>query len=384
MLCLYCERDIAEGTASKEHAIPQFLGGGYAPSRFQLKNVCQRCNNDLGLFVDGSFARSWFVTNSLALGARKLYLGQDDAPLPLVCMGPVIVPGLLVPDGYVCECWLGPFGDRVLWIRPHDETLYWYSGGNPIAAKQRHSTAYVLLADGAVEHLRISMASIRAFGGRKIRRILCHEGADLDRVSGFVSPNEAEQKNLLAIRSAFSAKQISASLSINVRFDERFAGKLALAIGFVLFGEQFLLTRIAKEARKACMAKPGAEHELRGSGLFDRSIDFRTATFAAYPGAVAFCVLNVGEVYALVVSIDQGRPLVVEIASSAVTSHHLSDMGNVLLVFPHIKQAIDLTLTDLIGHRTGTRLHPELAMVDRRIAESACFFDSLGAAFGSR
>lgn len=71
-VCLYCGYPHATEQATLEHAIPQSLGGAHAPDRLKLRNVCKKCNNDLGAFVDASFAKSWFVTNGLATAAHKL------------------------------------------------------------------------------------------------------------------------------------------------------------------------------------------------------------------------------------------------------------------------------------------------------------------------
>ena len=43
---------------SLEHVIPQFLGGAYAPDQMKTKDVCRKCNSDLGLFVDAAFEKT--------------------------------------------------------------------------------------------------------------------------------------------------------------------------------------------------------------------------------------------------------------------------------------------------------------------------------------
>ena len=62
MRCLYgnIEKPIEE--FSDEHVIPQAIGGNIEPiNPFNLTEICQRCNRLCGLFVDGSFVRSWFT-----------------------------------------------------------------------------------------------------------------------------------------------------------------------------------------------------------------------------------------------------------------------------------------------------------------------------------
>lgn len=127
--CLYCGEDKPSAEASLEHAIPQFMGGNSAPRQYLLRNVCEGCNNKLGLFVDASYAKSWFFTNHLVTASRRLYSGLQDQPLPLCCIGLLKAENFASPDGYVAEIWLGPSGETIIWTRKHDERVYWYSGG---------------------------------------------------------------------------------------------------------------------------------------------------------------------------------------------------------------------------------------------------------------
>jgi hypothetical protein len=101
--CLYCGYPKPQEESTLEHAIPRALGGAHVPDRYKLRNVCKKCNNDLGSFVDASFAKSWFVTNALAMAAHKLYDGTNEVPLPLTCMGPIDVADLQMPNDYVAE-----------------------------------------------------------------------------------------------------------------------------------------------------------------------------------------------------------------------------------------------------------------------------------------
>lgn len=85
--CIYCRKEKDETDFTLEHIIPQFLGGAYAPDCFKVRNVCGPCNNNLGLFVDAAFEKSWFVSNRLKLAAYALFDPNGAVGLPLVCMG---------------------------------------------------------------------------------------------------------------------------------------------------------------------------------------------------------------------------------------------------------------------------------------------------------
>jgi HNH endonuclease len=67
--CVYCEQDKPEEEFDLEHIWPDALGGDLLPALFQTNDVCQRCNNLAGLFVDGAFLKSWFGQAERATGA---------------------------------------------------------------------------------------------------------------------------------------------------------------------------------------------------------------------------------------------------------------------------------------------------------------------------
>ncbi|MFA5016764.1 MAG: HNH endonuclease [Methylobacter sp.] len=144
--CIYCRKEKTDEDFSLEHVIPQCLGGALAPDELKTRDVCEKCNNDLGLFVDASFEKNWFVSQQLQVNARAQFNPSNPKAIPLVCMGPceLDVPGILQTE--VCESWLGPFGEQVYWVRPHDEKLYWYGGGNPRTTKSVESRAYFMFS----------------------------------------------------------------------------------------------------------------------------------------------------------------------------------------------------------------------------------------------
>jgi HNH endonuclease len=69
-LCVYCGKDKEEVEFSDEHVLPQAIGGNLPTTNpFLLRDVCERCNNLCGLFVDGPFLKSWITQNDKALHA---------------------------------------------------------------------------------------------------------------------------------------------------------------------------------------------------------------------------------------------------------------------------------------------------------------------------
>ncbi len=379
--CLYCDLDKPDSEASLEHAVPQFMGGDSSPQQFHLRNVCTTCNNRLGLFVDASYAKSWFVTNMLAEAARLLCTDASDPGLPLRYIGHATLANLNVPDDEVAEYWLGPSGESIVWIRPHDDRMDSYSGGNPIDTKTKPSVAYFFPTSADAVRYELGFQSFRrAFKKRKVRKILSAEIRDssgatvLPSLCGYDVPNPIDTTNLSAISSAIAAGNIPARLSINTRFDLRFICKIALGVGYSLFGDDFLKSETAPELRKGLWPKKEEPiPAVRGMSTlpFDRP---QLGSIVGYPSAVAIMVMKIKDHWSLTVSIDQKLPFVINLGPATLTSSYVnSDEGYTLLLFPYLDKSIELTTAGLLAHRHGSLKHPELNRIDIRLRGAASF-----------
>jgi hypothetical protein len=378
--CLYCGTEKQQSESSLEHAIPQFMGGDYAPKIFQITNVCTTCNNRLGLWVDASYAKSWFITNYLAEAARLLCTKADDPGLPLRCMGRAQIPNLVVPDEHVAEHWIGPSGETIAWIRPHDERMDSYAGGNPIDTKRKPSVAYFFPVSDDPEKHTLGLRSFhRAMQKRRARKILCAElrdpnGAVDPKVCGFDSPTPDDATNREAIRLAINSGSISAKFAVNTKFDHRFMCKLALGIGYSFFGEVFSLDATATEARKGLWpSRDGTKSAIRGtSSLFEGETPF--AKVGGYPGAVAIIVMKTNLSWSMGVSIDEKLPFIIELGPASMTSQHINpEEGYALLLFPYREYCVELTVAALIAHRQEVLSHPALQKIDAIRASAAHF-----------
>lgn len=378
--CLYCAQKKPVSESSLEHAIPQFLGGAQAPLHYKLHNVCRTCNNRLGLYVDGSYAKSWFVTNAMAEAARKYYSGPGkDRALPLTCIGPVNVPDLLLPQDTVAECWLGPSGESIIWVRSDDDALYWYSGGNPTRRKQA-STVYFLPVTGEPLRLRMGTeALIDGFKKTKARRIF---GASVDGLPpgetypGFDLPNAADDANVQAIRTLVQAGSIHAQLHMNAKFDLRFICKMALAVGFSLFGHPYLATAEAAAARSGLWPNPSTQPNVRGTSTIHSNSQL--AKVAGYDGAIVILVIQTGGAYVMAMTVDRGLPFVVELCPGTLRSGRIDPaLGYSLMLFPQLQQCVELSVPDLLAHVLGHASNASLAAIDKQRQVATTFWHSL-------
>ena len=369
--CLYCWQEKPTSEASLEHGVPQFLGGAFAPPNFHLSNVCRTCNSRLGRWVDASYGKSWLVTNHLAMASQSLYTSLKSTPIPLVCMGPVEIPGLVAAKGSIAEFWLGPYGSQVVWVRQNDEDMYWYAGGDPVGAKSEPSIAYFIPNDPNLTKFRMGVASFLAHfkkKKKKVRRILIAHFEDQQEgfvYPGFDAPLAEDKTNLEHIFKILEAP-IQVRMAFYAAFDHRFIAKMALAIGYSLFGPAYLQTPHAVEAKRSLWPQPEHPDQLRGSSTFGSKLPTEVAQFLGYPSAVAITIMKLGhEDYVMAVSIDQKLPFSVVLAPSELNSVRVDpDLGYALLLFPSLKKSVVMTQVDLMRHNVGDVLHPELLEIE--------------------
>lgn len=259
-ICIYCQRPKEEHEFTLEHIIPQCMGGAYVPDHFKTRNVCRQCNNNLGLFVDAAFEKNWFVSQFFREAAYAFFDPNNPTGLPLTPMGNSdLLPPELQEDE-VCESWLGPLGEQIFWIRPKDERLYWYVGGNPRTTKKVETRAYFQFSERSPKNLLLSWLTFRdAFDGHRVKKIMCTpvEGANLADI-GFTTPDSLDTARIDYFYNASLDQQMRRnSLAIYTRYDTRFMAKLGVGISYSLFGGKIFDTEYFKELQKALWYREG-------------------------------------------------------------------------------------------------------------------------------
>lgn len=381
--CIYCKKNKEDHEFSLEHVIPQFLGGAQAPDELKTHDVCKICNNNLGLFVDASFEKDFLVFNQLNESAYSLFDPDNPTSLPLRNMGisDLIPPGM--ENDEVCESWLGPLGEQVFWVRPTDEKLYWYTGGNPRTAKSVKTKAYFLCAERSAKNILLTWISFRdAFIGRKIKKIMCTqiEGANPETI-GFSAPDELDSIRIEYFhKMCESGQRRHNKLAMNVQSDYRFIAKLAIGIAYTLLGESFLSSDYYEELYKALWFKEGdPEPEMQGQSNYGNNDDIFKRMCGVKNG-VTITILPVHPYIAINININQKMNWTVNCAKvDKINIDKIQKISNGLciILFRPIKKVVTLTLPELIAYRTGTFKHPELDAVDKLADVHKDYFKNL-------
>lgn len=368
--CIYCREEKSESEFTLEHLIPQFLGGAQAPQQFKSRDVCGRCNSNLGLFVDAGFEKNWFVSNNLRQSAYSFFDPTKPVGLPLICMG---ISGLLPPqvqEGEICESWLGPLGEQVYWVRPHDERLYWYAGGNPRTTKKMESRAYYLFSERSTKNPLLTWLSFRdSFEGRRVKKIMCTEvdGADPKDI-GFSDPDDLDNLRIEYFKNTCANGQVHHNqLSIYTQFDFRFLAKLGLGVAYALFGGKALKTPYAEELYKALWYRNEDEQPLvNGTSSLVHNPDPGFSQLTGEESAVTVTIVKSSPGVAVNLNLGTSLNWTVMCANydnlDAEDLERLGD-GLVIVLYRNLQRGVSLTLPEYLAHKCGVAPHPELAQV---------------------
>lgn len=392
--CLYCDKEKPICESTLEHGIPQFLGGKYAPKIFEFKNVCGWCNSTLGRHVDASFARSWFVSAAIQNNAMTCYDAKTrQFPIPLMCMGITSHKPPNILDE-VCESWVGPLGEQIFLIRKHDEKIYWYVGGDPIKPKQTQSSrAYFFFSERSHLAPQITWDSFKeAYSNEKTKKIMCTEvrGADPSLI-GFSSPDDLDSKRIGYFKQATSIKRgyQKNSLPINVDFDHRFLCKLALAVAYGLFGEDFLASKYAEELRKGIWHRPDANVDFDEiecntpliNGLSSLEFgDEKLNKILFTKGSVVILIMQVAQGFAMQLMIGERSFGCIKIADSQlVTPEIMQNFGNgvVFIFYKFLKRSLSMPLPSYLAHKLGNVANQELHELENNISNNDGYFRNL-------
>ncbi|KZK65224.1 hypothetical protein A1L58_08700 [Shewanella baltica] len=367
--CIYCRNEKTIDKFSLEHIIPQFLGGAQAPDFLKTRDVCRDCNSNLGLFVDAAFEKDFMVYSQLSEVAYSLFDPNSDVGLPLRCMGTMDIVLPEMKSDEVCEYWLGPLGEQIFWVRPHDEQKYWYTGGNPRTVKKVRSRAYFIFSENSQKAFPISWFAFKdAFSGKKVTKILCSkvEGPDPSSI-GFASRTELDEKRVKYLLDQCSNSQVRKSqVSLYFDFDVRFLAKLALGIAYTYFGESAIKGESAEELYKALWLKPdGEKPRIKGSGMHSQKDTFLKEQCGVGFGTT-ISLIPFRDNIALNLNINRKLNWVISCSETKSLSNEMLrnlGLGKCFVLIKPKAKVIELSLEELLMFNDGVAQNTELTEV---------------------
>ena len=222
--CVYCGETDVEG--SLEHLWPQGLGGAQAPELFRTRDVCRKCNNKCGLFVDAPFIKSWVLKGASAFESLWYAdLSPDSrAVLPPIYWG-VLADDLALGAGLSCEVWLSACRGVIFHVHSNLTDEYAAcSGGNPIGQKRNPGVAYFFNKASDMRWVALGLRSFRRYFLRQKRVLpnLVLNSEEQHRTFG-LKPSESDDAFALELIARYG-ETLSMPVSISMQFgaDQRF------------------------------------------------------------------------------------------------------------------------------------------------------------------
>lgn len=374
--CIYCLEEKNDKEFTLEHVIPQFLGGAYAPDFLKTRDVCKGCNNNLGLFVDASFEKNWMVSNWLQQASSAFYSTNNPIGVPLACMGNTDLRPPYLPEDHICEMWLGPYGEQVFLLRPHDDRLSAYVGGNPRTMKNTETRAYFLFSENTpLNELKTWHSFQQSFHGRKVKKILCCEVEGADPTSiGFAQPDELDQaRREFFMNNTEGGQDRKIKIMVNRKFDHRFICKLAIGVSYCLFGPKILDSTYGKELHKGLWHREGDdEPKVWGNALFSKENNPAFNNIMGFPNAVTLTLFSTPEGVSVNLNITSQLNWTVLCASNEIlTTDDIVKIGDgqILLLVRALQTGIYLDLPYYLACKSGDTSHPGLNEILERSAK---------------
>lgn len=277
--CHYCGKERPDDELTKEHVLPQALGGNVGPTNPFLLDVCKRCNSACGRYVDGPFIRSWY-TQMDRFGSARRYIDLDRDPvIPLLYMGENQDAQW---EGKICDYWQGPAGDHVFHFHsryPEAETVRPVVG-RPLSAKAEDIDPGFILIFLVATH------------PKWVRCVIKSVMAQIDDAKIYV-PNLTHQpqgkprfgeipenlKPLIEHLYQLLRDPLKLKIALQPDIGDRFLAKLALGFGSLLLDEGFRTSSDATKLRNCLWAKTAEEREalkINGTNFFSSLAEGRS------------------------------------------------------------------------------------------------------------
>ncbi|MGZ7870396.1 HNH endonuclease (plasmid) [Methylobacterium radiotolerans] len=378
--CIYCGLDKSEDEFSDEHIWPDALGGDFLSLFWRTDDVCGKCNSASGVFVDGAFIKSFFVAGERSFDALD-YLDPEKPTgvLPLSYLG--VIQNIACQDGEVADFWVCAPGANIIHFRKASEEDTWnaYAGGDPRRQSKRSKAGRVVFALTSAEPywLCTALMSVKHHFA-KADKFVTNLGLP-PTVQHFkeLDPADPQQAADRRFFDEFEGKagrgeRVHGQAVIALGADGRFLAKLALAVGYKLFGARFLATPYGLDLRKAFRE---ANHEkrrqipIRGSGYL-RSVNLGgVEDRLRWPGGWVLLLLRQADTLSLTVQPPSGRSMVIQVTDDPDLLDTLGPEyrdGVAWLTVPQAATAVGpIPYPEYLAHQLGQHAHAEFGALEK-------------------
>lgn len=382
--CIYCGADKDDSDFSDEHIWPDALGGDYLSDFWRTEDVCQRCNNLSGVFVDGSFIKSWAGSAERAMGAKEYLAVQhaDRAVLPLNYLGKLTDERIASDE--MADFWTGPCGANIIHFRPADKDDVWvsYAGGDPRVGNKvsKAGRAYIVLTTENRFWTTVTINSVRAHF--KKTALFATNIAIQGDVGWLKNPDRTDPIQSVdmqiidtIVEAGRSGTQLHLKASFQVDLGTRLLAKLGLAIGYKAFGSRFLATDYGKNLRfgfREADAEKRKTIPVRGTGYLRGGNLGGAETVMTWIGAWVLVLMRTRQTLTLTVITPSGKVMHVVVCDDHALVRELPavyDDGKVWITVPSLGEAVGpLWLPDYLVHQLHKTGLPELtALAAKRV-----------------
>jgi hypothetical protein len=354
MKCIYCNKEREEFT--KEHIIPKLIGGSLEPvNPFLINNVCRRCNNIAGLYIDAPFTKNWFLNSARASNAKKCVDLKSNPILPLKYMGTL---SQLKHEKKICEYWMGPTGDGIYHFHePYPEEKNIGIDGRPRNRKVEFDRGFVFLmirSNNPEWHPSIIYSVIENFKGATF---YLANGSPPEIQEFHVIPNELDplHRHVLDL----NGKKHSCDISISIGFEERFIAKIALGIGSKYLDDSFITSHEADLLRNFMHEKDRLKRKelgVRFTGVIPKMLeqDYNfMEDLTTWYGGHTILLLPTGDMLSLWANFYEVHSLGIAITSNRDHWKGKIDRSGLLFVLvPGLKKVVGpISLINLFAHK---------------------------------
>lgn len=353
-ICVYCGHDIDECDLSQEHIIPKAIGGNLMPANpFVINNVCKRCNNLCGAYIDGPFIKNWLVYNARVENINKYTtIPKSGGILPLRYMG---VLNDIRYEEKKCELWLGPTGDTIYHFHkaypsePNTSPMV----GVPTFLKNvdiDHGFAFLFIrSNNPAWHYTI----LKSFAFQFNKSVL-YLGNGSTPMGGKFSDIPFELQELHSVLKSRGGSEHKGSIEMRVSYGDRFLAKLALGIGALTLDQSFVTSKSADLLRKFMWSKDAmmrAEHRIMGTG-FVNNIDDRLKKTINLPGGHIILLLEAGGLLNLYTSFYGTQNALIVVSTESEHWREIINGGLVFFVAPSLQSCIGpIDIGSFIAHK---------------------------------